>query len=188
MLVVYTLAHWSRVHAGGAALTAMSFVAVGVAILSLFWATAEYADGRGLQLARKLARDINVSPRAVVYSKVDLGIDPTGPGSGAVGECGPLQVSQSRNSTYRYRYAGFTLLAHSAGKYFVTPTPLEGPWDPSNGAVFILPDDESESSSSAGRRIRKRRSRARSPALLDRRSPAEGPRVERSPAGRTLSW
>ena len=38
---------------------------------------------------------------------------------------------------------GFRLLAHSAGKYFVTPTHGDGkPWDPAVSAVFVLPDDD----------------------------------------------
>jgi hypothetical protein len=143
VLIVYALAHWRRSEPASGALTAMTFVAVGVAVLSMFWATAEYADSRGLEQARKLARDIGVSPSAVVHSKVDLGIDTKGTGSGAAGECEAIDATQSRKSIYRYRYAGFTLLAHRAGKYFVTPTPkgVDAPWDPSNSAVFILPDD-----------------------------------------------
>jgi hypothetical protein len=127
----------------------MSFVAAGVVIVSLFWATAEYADDRGLQTARRLARNIDVSPQAVVYSKVDLGIDPHGVGSGAVraahgnASCAAIEATQRRKSAYRYRYAGFRLLAHSAGKYFVTPSHGNGePWDPALAAVFVLPDDD----------------------------------------------
>lgn len=142
VLIVYALAHWRGVQTGTASLTAMSFVAVAVVILSLFWATAEYADTRGLQTARRLARNIGVSPQAIVSSKVNLGIDPKGQGSGAFGECEAIQVTQSPKSTYRYRYSGFTLLAHSGGKYFVTPTPKSGPWDPDVYGVYVLPDDD----------------------------------------------
>ena len=142
-LIVYALAHWRGLRTTTSSLTAMSFVAAGVVIVSLFWATAEYADDRGLQTARRLARNIDVSPQAVVYSKVDLGIDPLGEGSGAVRRCAAIQETQTRKSAYRYRYGGFRLLAHSAGKYFVTPTHGNGkPWDPAVSAVFVLPDDD----------------------------------------------
>ena len=142
-LIVYALAHRRGLQTATSSLTAMSFVAAGVVIVSLFWATAEYADDRGLQTARRLARNIDVSPQAVVYSKVNLGIDPLGVGSGAVGSCAAIQATQTRKSAYRYRYAGFRLLAHSAGKYFVTPSHGNGePWDPAVAAVFVLPDDD----------------------------------------------
>ena len=142
-LIVYALAHWRGLQTTTSSLTAMSFVAAGVVIVSLFWATAEYADDRGLQTARRLARNIDVSPQAVVYSKVDLGIDPRGDGSGAVRGCEAIKMTQTRKSAYRYRYGGFRLLAHSAGKYFVTPTHGKGkPWDPDVSAVFVLPDDD----------------------------------------------
>jgi hypothetical protein len=141
-LIVYALAHWRRFQTTTSSLTALSFVAAGVVIISLFWATAEYADDRGLQTARRLARNIDASPQAMVYSKVDLGIDPLGPGSGATRNCQAIQLTQKRKSAYRYRYLGFRLLAHSAGKYFVTPTHGRGdPWDPADSAVFVLPDD-----------------------------------------------
>jgi hypothetical protein len=142
-LIVYALAHWRGLQTTTSSLTAMSFVAAGVVIVSLFWATAEYADDRGLQTARRLARNIDASPQAVVYSKVDLGIDPMGVGSGAVRACAAIQETQTRKSAYRYRYGGFRLLAHSAGKYFVTPTHGNGkPWDPAVSAVFVFPDDD----------------------------------------------
>ena len=142
-LIVYALAHWRGLQTTTSSLTAMSFVVAGVVIVSLFWATAEYADDRGLQTARRLARNIDASPQAVVYSKVDLGIDPMGVGSGAVRACAAIQETQTRKSAYRYRYGGFRLLAHSAGKYFVTPTHGNGkPWDPAVSAVFVLPDDD----------------------------------------------
>jgi hypothetical protein len=141
-LIMYALAHWPGLQTATSSLAATSFVAAGVVIVSLFWATAEYADDRGLQTARRLARNIDVSPQALVYSKVDLGIDPLGMGSGAAGTCAAIQTTQTKKSAYRYRYAGFRLLAHSAGKYFVTPTHGNGePWDPAVAAVFVLPDD-----------------------------------------------
>lgn len=143
VLLVYALARWRGREAGNGAVAALAFVGAAVAIVSLFWATAEYADSRGLQLARKLARNLEANPQAVVYSRVDLNIDPLGTGAGASGECAAIEATQSRKSTYRYRYSGFTLLAHSGGKYFVTPTPKDGPWDPMNEAVFVLPDDDS---------------------------------------------
>ena len=82
----------------------MSFVAAGVVVVSLFWATAEYAHDRGLQTARRLARNIDASPQAVVYSKVDLGIDPLGDGSGVARNCPAIKATQTRKSAYRYRY------------------------------------------------------------------------------------
>ncbi len=142
-LIVYALAHWRGLQTASSSLTAMSFVAAGVVVVSLFWATAEYADDRGLQAARRLGRTIDVSPQAVIYSKVDLGIDPMGEGSGVVRDCPAIKATQTRKAAYRYRYGGFRFLAHSAGKYFLTPTHGDGkPWDPAASAVFVLPDDD----------------------------------------------
>ena len=142
-LIVYALAHWRRFKTTTSSLTALSFVAAAVVIVSLFWATAEYADDRGLQTARRLARNIDANPQALVYSKVDLGIDPQGPGSGSADSCNAIQMTQRRKAAYRYQYLGFRFLAHSAGKYFLTPTHGRGdPWDPADAAVFVLPDDD----------------------------------------------
>ena len=139
LLIVFALARWPGAESG--AVAALTLVGVAVAIVSLFWATAEYADSRGLRLARQLAADVRVNPGAVIFSKVDLGIDTKGPGSGARRDCEAIQVTRSKGSAYPFEYRGFTLLVHSAGRYFLTATETFGHWDPRFDSVFVLDDD-----------------------------------------------
>jgi hypothetical protein len=138
-LVAYALVRWRGRSDGVAA--GVVYVATGVALVSLFWATAEYADSRGRSEAARLARNLDVNPTAVVFSKEGLNIDPQAEGSGVFEGCSVLSVSRAKGSGYPYSYAGFTLLIRSGDKYFLTPTPPNGKWDATNDSVFILPDD-----------------------------------------------
>lgn len=139
LLLVYALAR-ARGSADGVA--ALTYIGVAVAIVSTFWATAEYADTRGLRQARKLAADIYVNPQVAVYSKVDLNIDRASTSAGGSEHCQTIHLTRSKRSPYRFAYQGFALLARRAGKYFLTPASFPGVWEPSR-AVFILPDDDS---------------------------------------------
>jgi hypothetical protein len=121
-------------------LVAASSAAAAVVLVSLFWATAEYASIRGRSQAEQLAGDLAVNPSVTIFSKQNLNIDPTAEGSGDQ-LCPPVYASRSRNGDYPYRYTGFTLLVRSGGKYFVTPA--ERIWNPLTDAVFVLPDDGS---------------------------------------------
>lgn len=148
-LLLYALARSRSVsrHALGAAV----FVGIAVVLVSIFWATSDYADSRGHADARKLARDITVLPSATIFSKEDLDIHPLAPGGGVPqpvkpgGGCPLLMVQKFREGAYRFGYSGFTLLLRSGGNYFLTPTPVdprEPHWDAVNDAVFVIRDDD----------------------------------------------
>jgi len=123
----------------GASLTALRIVAGAVVLVSLFWATSEYADARGRELAAKLAADLKISPSVTIFSKENLGIAASDFGDPA---CPLVVMTQSRKASYRYRYDGLTLLVRSGGKYFVTATPpdKEQAWE-SWWPVLVVPED-----------------------------------------------
>jgi hypothetical protein len=146
-LLLYALARSRSVsrHALGAAV----FVGIAVVLVSLFWATSDYADTRGRAEARQLARDITVRPSVAIFSKENLDIHPLEPGGGVPqpvqhgGGCALLTVQKFREGAYRFAYRGFTLLLQSGGNYFLTPTPLKPktPWEPADDSVFVIPAD-----------------------------------------------
>jgi hypothetical protein len=148
-LLLYALAR--RRSVSRQALSAAVFVGVGVILVSLFWATSEYADSRGRSEAKQLARDILVNPSVTIFSKEPLNIDPLAPGGGVPqpvqqgGGCGEITVKKLHGGVYKRRYDGFTLLIRSGDKYFLTPTPTDNQtaWSSSNDSVFIIPDDNS---------------------------------------------
>ena len=147
-LLLYALAQNRAVsrHAFAAAV----FVGIAVVLVSLFWATSDYADNRGRAQAMKLARDITVDPSVTVYSKENLDIHPLAQGGGVPqpvepgGGCAKLTVTKFPKGAYPYAYSGFTLLLESGGNYFLTPTspdPRHPQWDPVNDSIFVIPDD-----------------------------------------------
>jgi hypothetical protein len=146
-LLLYALAR--RRSVGRQALSAAVFVGVGVLLVSLFWATSEYADSRGRSEAKRLARDILVDPSVTIFSKEPLNIDPLAVGGGVQqsvqhgGGCAEIIVTKLHGGAYSRRYDGFTLLIRSGDKYFVTPTPTDKQtaWNSVDDAVFIIPDD-----------------------------------------------
>jgi hypothetical protein len=146
-LLLYALARKRSV--SRQALSAAAFVGVAVVLVSLFWATSEYADSRGRSEAKRLARDILVNPSVTIFSKEPLNIDPLAPGGGVQqpvqhgGGCSEIVVDKLHGGAYSRRYSGFTLLVRSGEKYFLTPTPTDKQtaWDPADDSVFIIPDD-----------------------------------------------
>ena len=130
---------FTQLRPGAASLTALRVVAGAVVLVSLFWATSEYADARGRELAAKLAGDLKANPTVTIFSKENLGIaasdfgDPT---------CPVVVMTQSRKAAYRYRYDGLTLLVRNGGRYFVTGTPAskETAWV-SWWPVIVVPED-----------------------------------------------
>jgi hypothetical protein len=147
-LLLYALARSRSVsrHALGAAF----FVGIALVLVSLFWATSDYADTRGHAEARQLARDITVLPSATIFSKENLDINPLAPGAGVPqpvkpgGGCALLRVQKFPRGAYRFAYEGFTLLLRSGGNYFLTPTPVDPRkprWDSENDSVFVIRDD-----------------------------------------------
>jgi hypothetical protein len=148
LLLVYALAR--RPTVSRHAVSAAAFVGVAVILVSVFWATSEYADSRGRTEAKQLARDLTVNPSVTLFSKQNLNINPLAPGGGVPqpvehgGGCPKLAVAKARTGAYPFSYRGFTLLVRSDGKYFLTPTPVDPrdpAWDPENDAVFVIPDD-----------------------------------------------
>jgi hypothetical protein len=146
-LLLYALARSRSVSRD--ALGAAVFVGVAVIVVSLFWATSDYAFSRGRAEARQLAHDVAVDPSVTVFSKQNLDINPLGPGGGVPqpvkhgAGCAPLRVKTFRTGAYPFVYSGFTLLLLTGGNYFLTPTPVHPgtPWDATNDAVFVIPDD-----------------------------------------------
>lgn len=137
-LVAFGLVAWRGTELGRGPSLTVVYLAVAIAVTSLFWATAEYADDRGLELARELALDLSVNPNAVLYSKTDLNIDTKAPSSGYANECEIVQLTRNKRSAYGYRYVGLTLLVHAGGRYFLTP---EVDWAPGI-SIFVIPDDD----------------------------------------------
>jgi hypothetical protein len=146
-LLLYALAHKRSV--SRQALSAAAFVGVGVILVSLFWATSEYADSRGRSEAKRLARDILVDPSVTIFSKEPLNIDPLAQGGGVPqpvqpgGGCPEITVKELHGGAYSRRYDGFTMLIRSGDKYFLTPTPIDKntAWRPADDSVFIITDD-----------------------------------------------
>jgi hypothetical protein len=125
------------------ALAGVFFVGVALIVVSLFWATSDYANSRGLAEAERLAHDITVDPSVTIFSKKDLGIHPLAQGSGGGGRCAVIRIHHSRTGAYPFAYRGFTFLLQSGGNYFVTPTgnDPQTPWDASLDSVFVIPAD-----------------------------------------------
>jgi hypothetical protein len=139
ILVAYSVNRW-RPRAGGAA--GAAYVGIAIALVSAFWATAEYADTRGRSEAERLARNLGVDPQVSVFSRSNLNID-TGEGSAAANGCPALKLTKARRGAYPYRYDGFVLLLRSNGKLFLTPEPAFDVWDAKFDPIFVLPDDGS---------------------------------------------
>jgi hypothetical protein len=147
-LLLYALARSRSV--GRHALGAAVFVGIAVVLVSLFWATSDYADTRGRAQARQLARDITVLPSMTIFSKENLDIHPLAPGGGVPqpvqpgGGCPLITVQKFAHGAYPFSYGGFSLLLRSGGNYFLTPTPVDPRkprWDPVNDSVFVIRDD-----------------------------------------------
>ena len=140
-LLLYALARSRSVSRH--ALAGAFFVGVALIVVSLFWATSDYANSRGLVEARRLAHDITVKPSVTIFSKKDLGIRPLAEGAGGAGRCAVIRVQRSHTGDYPFVYRGFTFLLQSGGNYFVTPTGGDSgtPWDASRDAVFVIPAD-----------------------------------------------
>jgi hypothetical protein len=146
-LLLYALARSGS--ASRSALGAAVFVGIAVVLVSLFWATSDYAATRGRADARALARDITVLPSLTIFSKENLDINPAGPGGGlpqpvkSGGGCPLIRTRKFSTGEYPYVYRDFTLLLKSGGNYFLTPTPVTPgtPWNAANQDVFIIPDN-----------------------------------------------
>ena len=99
-------------------------------MLSLFWATAFYAEHSGRDLAEFIGSNPRSRPAAVVYSAKRLQIE--GPGVHVD------SLPPDATAAYQYRYSGLRLLIYAGQRWFLIP---EG-WSRTNGASLIpLRDD-----------------------------------------------
>jgi hypothetical protein len=115
----------------GSILSSLSVVLVSLLlVLSIFWATTEYASALGRGRAHQLAAALSSRPGVIVYSSQRLGI--SGPG---VDE----QRLPGTDSAYHYRYTGLKFLVQSDGKVFLIP----GGWSREQGSVIVLGEDDS---------------------------------------------
>ena len=103
------------------ALRGLHDLTVSVVLVSLFWATAEYADSRGTKEAETLAKNLTVDPSVTIFSKQNLNIRPADYGPDP--RCPLVFASRNPRSDYPYGYSGFTLLLRNAGDWYLTPTP-----------------------------------------------------------------
>jgi hypothetical protein len=100
---------------------------MGFVVLSLFWATTDYARALGRGRSETVTANLTALPAVTVYSKADLSI------------AGPSIVRtdiSSPGSVYRFRYDGLRLMIRSGDKLFLIP---EG-WTRTKGAVLVLPE------------------------------------------------
>jgi hypothetical protein len=95
-------------------------------VLSLFWATTDYARAYGRGRAVAYARDLTVRPGVVVYSAERLFLQ--GPG---VRESA---LPAGEHASYRYRYSGLRLLTEAHGRLFLLPAG----WTTTDGAAIVL--------------------------------------------------
>jgi hypothetical protein len=95
-------------------------------VLSLFWATSDYARAYGRGRAVAYARQLAVRPGVVVYSADRLFLH----GPGVREEALPAE----QHTSYRYRYSGLRLLTESRGRLFLLP---QG-WIRTDGAAIVL--------------------------------------------------
>jgi hypothetical protein len=98
-------------------------------VLSLFWATTDYARAYGRGRAVAYARDLAVRPGVVIYSAERLFLQ--GPG---VRE---LALPAGQRAGYRYRYSGLRLLTEAHGRLFLLPAG----WTTADGAAIVLAGD-----------------------------------------------
>ncbi len=124
------------------ALRGLHYLTISVVLVSLFWATAEYADSRGTKEAETLAKNLTVDPSVTIFSKQNLNIKPADYGPDP--RCPLVFASRNPRSDYPYSYSGFTLLLRNAGDWYLTPTPQGqgSPWTPLGEPVLIIPDND----------------------------------------------
>ena len=102
-----------------------------VAVLSVFWAAANYADTMGREHAELFAQELPTRPAVVVDTRERLRLDTL---SGDVAET----RTGDNESAYRFRTTGLRLFIHSGGKYFLLPAH----WSSGHGVVIVLSDND----------------------------------------------
>ena len=92
-----------------------------------FWATSNYAEVLGSQLADAIINHVSDLTSVTVYAPQRLAISASGTHESAIP--GTAQV-------YHYRYTGLRLLGHTGGRYFL----ISDLWKPSYGVIIVLED------------------------------------------------
>jgi hypothetical protein len=105
----------------------------GIITLAMFWELSSYAGVVGRGYAERIARTVGSLPRVTVTSPDPLGVLAPGVTEEAVTLPGPTGAHN-----VRYRTTGLRLLVSSGGRVFLL---TEG-WRPGQGAVVVLPDDD----------------------------------------------
>ncbi len=127
MLVPYTLNLSARRGARSlsrGALTAERLFAVVIIVLTLFWATSNYAEVLGTRIADRITATIQTMTPVAVFSPDRLNL--VGPG---------VEESTLPAGAYRFRYTGLRLLEHTDRGYVL----LSSGWTYRHGVVFVLP-------------------------------------------------
>jgi hypothetical protein len=104
-----------------------AILAAAIVVVSLFWATSEYAGALGTGRARDFAAHFAAQPTTVVHSRDRLDIHADGVLEAQTG---------GQESAYRFKYTGLRLLLRSGGNLFLLPAG----WSSRRGTTIILPD------------------------------------------------
>jgi hypothetical protein len=99
-------------------------------VVSLFWATTNYAREYGRGRADQYARLLAVRPGVIVYSADRLFLQ----GPGVVETTLPAE----QHTSFRYRYGGLRLLTESRGRLFLLPAG----WTRTDGAAIVLANSD----------------------------------------------
>jgi uncharacterized membrane protein YidH (DUF202 family) len=99
-------------------------------VLSLFWATTNYAREYGRGRAAEYAHQLAVRPGVTVFSADRLFLH--GPG---VME---TALAAEEHTSYRYRYRGLRLLTEAHGRLILLP----GNWTRTDGSAIVLADSD----------------------------------------------
>lgn len=105
----------------------LPLVLLGLGFLAAFWAVGLYGDHQGQRRAEATAHNLGKLTTVEVFSVNDLAIF----GGGSQHDAIPLP-------TYRHRFSGLLMLAHSPDKYFLLPQD----WQRCRDLVFVVADNE----------------------------------------------
>jgi hypothetical protein len=99
-----------------------------IVVMSLFWATTEYAQAVGRGLAATIVHNLDRRPAVVLYSREPLLLEP------------PIKLDvlpDPSGNGYRYRYSGLRLLTESAGRVILLPDE----WQRNKGPAIVLEEN-----------------------------------------------
>lgn len=93
--------------------------------VAVFWATSNYAEVLGAQIADQISNHVGDLTSVTVYTTKRLGISAPGTHETLIPGMG---------QTYRYRYTGLRLLEHTGDRYFLIPDL----WKRDSGKIIML--------------------------------------------------